>query len=63
MKLAEVANNTTQTDRNNWQDLQDPYGNPDRRVCCNSRNGVTWATWRECRRFGGQDVANKSSRN
>jgi len=44
-------------------ELQDPYGNPDRRVCCNSRNGVTWASWRECRRVGGEDVANKSCRN
>jgi hypothetical protein len=42
---------------------EDPYGNPGRRVCCNSRSGVTWATWRDCRRVHGEDVANKSCRN
>jgi hypothetical protein len=44
-------------------DTQDPQGNPDRRVCCNSRNGVTWSTWRECRQARGEDVANKACRN
>lgn len=41
---------------------QDPYGNPDRRVCCNSRFGVGWASWRQCRWARGQDVMNKVCR-
>lgn len=41
---------------------QDPYGRPDRRVCCSSRYGVTWSSWRDCRRARGQDVRNKICR-
>jgi hypothetical protein len=51
------------SDGYNADQMEDPYGNPDRRVCCNSRNGTTWSTWRECRRVRGDDVANKSCRN
>jgi hypothetical protein len=40
----------------------DPYGNPDRRVCCNSRYGIGWASWRQCRYAQGQDVMNKICR-
>lgn len=41
---------------------QDSYGNPDRRVCCYSRYGIGWASWRQCRRARGEDVANKTCR-
>lgn len=41
---------------------QDPYNNPERRVCCNSYYGTTWSSWRECRRVNGQEVMNKFCR-
>jgi hypothetical protein len=40
----------------------DPYNNPDRRVCCSSQYGVGWASWRQCRYARGQDVMNKVCR-
>ncbi len=40
----------------------DPYSNPDRRVCCNSRYGIGWASWRQCRYVRGQDMMNKVCR-
>lgn len=40
----------------------DPYGNPDRRVCCSSNYGIGWASWRQCRYARGQDVKNKVCR-
>ena len=47
---------------NGYDQFQDPYGNPDRRVCCSDGYRATWSSWRECRRIGGQDVANKVCR-
>lgn len=40
----------------------DPYNNPDRRVCCSSNYGIGWSTWRQCRMARGQDVMNKVCR-
>ena len=37
--------------------------NPDERVCCSNRYGVSWSTVRDCRRSGGQGVSNKTCRN
>jgi len=46
----------------NYSQYDDPYANPDRRVCCSSSYGVGWASWRQCRYARGQEVMNKVCR-
>jgi len=43
-------------------DYQDPYGNPNRRVCCRRGNSDWWTSARECWRANGQETANKACR-
>lgn len=40
----------------------DPYGNPDRRVCCYRDGHAWWSSWSDCRRAWGQGTANKVCR-
>ncbi len=47
---------------NGYGGFVDPYGNPDRRVCCYRDGRAWWSSWIDCRRAWGQDTANKVCR-